>query len=154
MWNENCVSLQLSQMQKNQLKELQEHLERYCIVLLLFGFSSGKYDLNSIKSDLIPILVSERDIEPTVIKTANYFISFKFNGIHLLDIMNFVGGATSLDSFLKAYRNSETKGFFHFEWFDRLKNCRMQKFPFMLPFKVNFVALNLLKLNTRTILTY
>ena len=32
--------------------------------------------------------------------------------------MNFLGGATSLDSFLKAYKTSRTKGFFPYEWFD------------------------------------
>ena len=32
--------------------------------------------------------------------------------------MNFLGVATSLDSFLKAYKTSKTKGFFPYEWFD------------------------------------
>ena len=32
--------------------------------------------------------------------------------------MNFLGGATNLDSFLKAYKTAETKGFFPYEWFD------------------------------------
>ena len=33
--------------------------------------------------------------------------------------MNFLGGATSLDSFLIAYKASETKGLFPYECFDR-----------------------------------
>ena len=53
-----------------------------------------------------------------VIKKANNFISFKFGDIQFLDIMKFLGGATSLDYFLKAYKASETKGFFPYEWFD------------------------------------
>ena len=84
----------------------------------MFGFKSAKYDLNLIKSNLLPVLVNERDIEPTVIKKANLFISFKFGDIQLLDMMNFVGGATSLYSFLKAYKTWGTKGFFPYEWFD------------------------------------
>ena len=67
---------------------------------------------------MLPILVNERNIEPTVIKQANQFISFKFADIQLLYNMNFVGSATSLDSFLKAYKTSETKRFFPYEWFD------------------------------------
>ena len=67
---------------------------------------------------MLPILVKERDIEPTVIKKANQFVSFKFGDIQLLNIMNFLGGATSLDSFLTAYKTKETKGFFPYEWFD------------------------------------
>ena len=110
--NEIRASTQFLQIRKNQLCDLQESLERYCNVLPLFGFNSAKHDLNLIKSYLLPILVNERDIEPTVIKKANQFIPFNFGYIQLLDIMNFVGGATSLDSFLKAYTSSETKRFF------------------------------------------
>ena len=36
----------------------------------------------------------------------------------MTDILNFIGGATTLDSFLKAYDTSETKGFFPYDWFD------------------------------------
>ena len=95
----------------------------------MFGFNSAKYDLNLIKSYLLPILVNERDIEPTVIKKANQFISFKFGDVQLLDIMNFLGGATSLDSFLKAYKTSETKGFFPYEWFDHPDKMQNTELP-------------------------
>ena len=67
---------------------------------------------------MLPILVNDRDIEPTVIKKANQFVSFRFGDIQLLDIMNFLGGASSLDPFLKAYKTKETKAFFPYEWFD------------------------------------
>ena len=113
--NEICASTQFLQIQKNQIFDLQDSLKRYCNVLPVFGFTSAKYDHNLIKSSLLPILVNERDIEPTVIKKANQFISFKFGDIQPLDIMNFLGGATSLDSFLKAYKTSETKRFFPYD---------------------------------------
>ena len=115
---EKDVSTQFLQMQKNQLLDLQEHLKRYCTVLPVFGFNSSKYDINLIKRYLLPLLVNERELEPTVIKTANQFVSFKFGDVQLLDILNFLGGTTSLDSFLKAYKTSETKGYFPYEWFD------------------------------------
>ena len=67
---------------------------------------------------MLPILVNERYLEPTVIKKVNQFISFKFGDIQLLDIMNSFGDATSLDSFLKAYKTSETQRFFPYDWFD------------------------------------
>ena len=113
--NKICASTQFLQIQKNHLIDLQESLERYCNVLLVFGFNSARYDLNQIKSYLLPILVNERDIELTVIKKANHFISFKIGDNQLLDIMNFLGGATSLDSFLKGYKTSETKRNFPYE---------------------------------------
>ena len=80
------LSTQFLQMQKNQLIDLQEHFDRYCNVLPVFGFNSAKYDINLIKSYLLPIFVNERVIEPTVLKKANQFVSFKFGDIQLLDI--------------------------------------------------------------------
>ena len=74
---EKHLSTQFLQMQKNQLIDLQEHFERYCNVLPVFGFNSAKYDINLIKSCLLPLLVNERDIEPTVIKKANQFVFFQ-----------------------------------------------------------------------------
>ena len=99
---EKDASTQLLQMQKYQSIELQGHLERYCNVLLVFGFKSTKYDNNLMKSYLLPILINERNMEPTVLEKGNQFMSFKFGDVQLLHIINFLGGATSLDSFLKA----------------------------------------------------
>ena len=50
---EKDLSTQFLQMQKNQLIDLQEHFERYCNVLPVFGFNSAKYDFNLIKSSRI-----------------------------------------------------------------------------------------------------
>ena len=66
--NVNCASTQFLQIQKKQLIDLQKHLERYCNVLPIFGFNSAKHNLNLIESYLLPILVNERNIEPTVKK--------------------------------------------------------------------------------------
>ena len=127
--NEICAATQFLQIQKNQSIDLQESREHYCNVLSVFGFNSAKYDFNLIKSYFLPILVNERDIEPTVIKKANHFISFKSGDTQLLDIMNFLGGATGLDSYLKAYRNSETIGLSTTKGLITLTKCRIQNFP-------------------------
>ena len=126
---EDEVSTQFLRMQKNQLIELQQQYERYVNTLPVFGFNSGKYDLNLIKSYLIPYLVNVRDIQPTVIKKSNHFVSLKFGNIQFLDILNFLGGATSLDSFLKAYKSSETKGYFPYEWFDSPQKLENKELP-------------------------
>ena len=126
---EKDASTQFLQLQKHQLIQLQEHLERYCNVLPVFGFNSAKYDIKLIKSFFLPILINERNTEPTVIKKANQFVSFNFGDVQLLDIMNFLGGATSLDSFLKAYKTAETKGFFPYEWFDCPQKMNSSELP-------------------------
>ena len=66
-------------MQKNQLIDLKQNLERFVNTLPIFGFNSGRYDLNMIKSYLIPYLIQK----------ANDFISFQFGDIQFLDIMKF-----------------------------------------------------------------
>ena len=142
--NETCTFTQFLQIEKKQLIDLQEHLERYCNVLPVFGFNSAKYDLNLLKPHLLPILVTERNIEPTIIKKANQFISFKFGDIQLWDIMKFLGGATSLDCFLKAYKTPETKGFFPYEWFHQHEKMRNTELSRMIPSRVNFAAVTLL----------
>ena len=68
---ERAASTQFLQLQNYQLIELREYLERYCNVLPVFGFNSAKYDINLIKSYLLPILINERNMEPTVIKKAS-----------------------------------------------------------------------------------
>ena len=104
--------------QQKQLPDLQCHFNNYVDTLPVFGFDSGKYDLNLFKSYLIFHLLNDKTVKPTVIKKANQLISLKFGDVQFLDIVNFFGGATTLDSFLKAYQSEETKGYFPFEWFD------------------------------------
>ena len=98
-------------------------------MLPVFGYNSGSHDVNLIKSYLIPYLINDKEAEPMLIKKANDFISFKFGDIQILDIMKFLGGATSLDSFLKAYKASEIKGFFPYEWFDSADKLENEELP-------------------------
>ena len=126
---EKELSTQFLQLQRNKLIDLQEHFERYCNTLPVFGFNSTKYDITLIKSYLLPILVNERQIEPTVIKNGNQFISFKFGDVQLLDIINFLRGATSFDSFLRAYKTEVTKGFFPYERFDNPEKLNNKELP-------------------------
>ena len=77
----------------------------------------------------MPILVNEQQIEPAGIKKANQFVSFKFDDVQLFDIMNFIGGASSLDSFLKAYKTEETEVFFPYEWFDNPEKINNKELP-------------------------
>ena len=95
--NKKSASTHFLQIQKTQVIELHEYFEQHCNVIPVFGFNCAKDDLNLFKTFFLPIPVNERDFELTVIKKANQFISFKFG-----DIMNFLDGATSVVSFLKA----------------------------------------------------
>ena len=110
-------STQLLTREHKNLQSVIKELRDYLTTLPVFGFNSSRYDLNLIKEYLIPILMN-KDLQPQPIKSINKFISLKYDGIQFLDIMNFLGGSTSLDSFLKAFGASETKAFFPYEWFN------------------------------------
>ena len=122
-------SAQFLQMQKNQLIDLKKHFRRYCNTLPVFGFNSATYNINLIKSYLRPILVNEGDVEPIVIKKANQFVSFKFGNVQHLDILNFVGYSTNLGSFVKFYKESDTRGYLPYEWFNHPNKLNVKELP-------------------------
>ena len=132
------MSTQFLWIQKNQLIVLKQHLERYVNTLPVFGFNNGRYDLTFIKSYLIHYLIRDKEQETSVIKKANDFISFKFGDVKFLDIMKFLRAVTILDSFLKSWKNSETKGFFPYKWFD---NPDKIGFPELPPYEAFFSKL-------------
>ena len=82
-------------------------------------------------------LINDKEAGPMVIKEANDFISFKYGDIQFLDIMNFLGGETSLDSFLKAYKASETKGLCLLSGFTVRTSSRTKNYLHTKPFSVN-----------------
>ena len=68
------MSTQFLRIQKNQLTDLEQHLERYVNTLPVFGFNSGRYDLNLVQSYLIPYLIRDKEQETSVIiKAYNFF---------------------------------------------------------------------------------
>ena len=154
---ERCASTQFLEIPKKHLIELQKHLERCGYVIPVFRLNSAKNDLNLIKRYLLSVLVDVCDIEATISKISNQFISFKFSDIQLLDTLKILGGATDLDSILKAYKTSKAKRFFvfdlceQFHYPNKMQNTDLYR---MTPFTVNFVAKILLKQIKLTILTY
>ena len=111
------ASTHILHLKENQLIDLQEHFERFCNTLPVFEFNKAKHGINLIKSNLLPMFINERDIEPVVTEKANHYNSLKFGDIQLLDIMIFLVGATSLESHLKAYKARETKRYIPYEQF-------------------------------------
>ena len=104
------------------LSSLRQDLESYYSTIPVFGFNSLRCDLNLIKEHLLLHLLTERNVVPKVIRTGNKYIGIKFPGLQFLDILNFLGGATTLDNLLKAYGASEEKGCFPYECFTVLKS--------------------------------
>ena len=76
-----------------------------------------------------PFLLTNVTLNQLLSTKANQLILFKFGDIQLLDNMNFAGDATSLDSFLKAYKTSETKVFLPYDWFDHPNKMHNTELP-------------------------
>ena len=95
----------------------------------MFDFNSGRYDLSLITSYLIPYLICDKEIKPTVIKKGSDFISFKIEDVQFFDTLKFLREARTLDLFLKAYKATETKDFFPYELFDSPDNLDGTKLP-------------------------
>ena len=73
------MSTQFLRIQKKnrRTRNQEKHSERYVKTISVFGFNSARYDLNLIKSYSTPYFICDNEIEPTVYKKANDFLSFK-----------------------------------------------------------------------------
>ena len=111
------------------ISKLRQDFENYYSTIPVFGFNSSRYDLNLMKEYLLHHLLIERNVVPKVIRMGNKYIGMKFFGLQFLDILNFLGGATTLDNFFKAYGASEEKGFFPYEWFDSAEKLNVTQLP-------------------------
>ena len=109
------------------LTRLLGSLYHYCRQIPVLGFNSAKYDLNLVKSHLIPWL--RRDLDPnkddaddtcdvSVIKKGSTYTQIGARRFKFLDISNYLAGGVSYSGFLQAYKIPEAKSYFPYEWFD------------------------------------
>ena len=96
--------------------------------LPVIGFNSAKYDINTLKEFLIPILAHESELKFTIKKTNNVMCLFTTH-LRFLDVLNFLAPGFGYDAFLKAYGCILTKGFFPHEWFDSLDKLKQTCLP-------------------------
>ena len=152
--NETCTSTQFLQIQKRQPIDLQEHLERFCKVLPIFGFNSAKYDLNLIRSYLLLILVNERNIEPAVIKKRTSLSRSNSLLFSCWILWTFLQVQQVLIPSWRHKKLQRQKGSSPTNGLITAQKCRVQNIPRMVLSITNFAAATLLKPNTRTILTF
>ena len=124
---EQDLSTQFQQTQRNLLIDLQEIFECYCNKLPLFFSNSATTDLTLNKSHLFLIRVNERDIETTVIEKVIQFVSFIFGDTHFLNMI-FLGGAKVSIRFSKLSKLKRRKDFSPMNGFFVLRNWATKKF--------------------------
>ena len=111
----------------DKLTRLLGSLYHYCRQIPVLGFNSAKYDLNLVKSYLIPWLRADvdpdkkeekEDIDINVIKKGSMYTQIGARRFKFLDISNYLAGGVSYSAFLEAYKIPESKTYFPYEWFD------------------------------------
>jgi hypothetical protein len=96
------------------------------------GFNSAKYDANIMKMYLSGALTKydkpDKE-EVTPLKTNSMYRVITSKTLKFLDVANFLAAGVSLDSWLKAYKCSMTKGFFPYEWLDSYDKLYQDHLP-------------------------
>ena len=82
----------------------------------VFGFNSGRYDINMIKEYFVENLTSLSDVN--VAKEENSYMFLSTPNFKFLDIKNFLAPGLSYDAWCRAYGCELQKLAFPYEWFD------------------------------------
>ena len=82
----------------------------------VFGFNSGRYDINMIKEYFVKNLASLSDVN--VAKKENSYMFLSTPNFKFLDIKNYLAPGLSYDAWCRAYGCELQKLAFPYEWFD------------------------------------
>ena len=105
----------------------------------MLGFNSAKYDLNLVKSQLIPWL--RQDVNPnkdddsedtckvSVIQKGSTYTQIRARRFQFLDNSNYLAGGVSYSAFLIAYEIPEAKSYFPYKWFDHPSKLDFPSLP-------------------------
>ena len=105
----------------DKLTRLLGSLYHYCRQIPVLGFNNAKYDLNLVKSYLIPWLRADvdpdkkeekEDIDINVIKKGSMYTQIGARRFKFLDISNYLAGGASYSAFLEAYKIQKAKPIF------------------------------------------
>lgn len=128
----NSISERINESKSNSSKEYHQRnfdkLDKYCRQTPIFGFNSGKYDINVNKSYGFFQSCIDDKIDGVVKKGSSY-LSIKTSSFIFNDIHNYIPPNYSLDQFVKAYTGKEVKHIFPYEWFDSLDKLYFTEFP-------------------------
>jgi hypothetical protein len=113
---------------KHHLYQLKQQLEQYLQELPVVGFNTAKYDVNAMKVDFFPRLVDSHKTKYTV-KPNNNFMCIKTEKLKFLDIVNYLDPGFNYSQYLKAYKCTEQKGFFPYEWMTSLDKLNVSQLP-------------------------
>ena len=112
----------------NPYETLEKQLQAWLHQLPVIGFNSGHYDLNVVKTFLIPYLLKNGENQ-FVIKRQNTFMCLSTDKLKILDMVNFLAPGYSYDKYLKAYGCELQKGHFPYEYMDGIGKLEDRALP-------------------------
>ena len=106
-------------------QRLRSQMEGWCRRLSVFGFNSGKYDLNLIRKYLLPILQESVGAKRSlsIIKHGNSYKSIASDDLQFLDMTHYLAAGTSYQKWLTAMQIPTKKFFWPHEYFTSLEVC-------------------------------
>ena len=121
-------------------KKLWGQMYAYCSTLPVLGFNSGKYDLNLMKSTLLPGLgfggklqdekwAMSYDRFAFIIRKNNSYSAICANGIKFIDAIQYLSAGVSYSNFLQAYSVTESKSYLPYEWIDSVEKLDHPEMP-------------------------
>jgi hypothetical protein len=102
------------------LQQLERDLKSWCTVLPVFGFNSGKYDMNIIRKHLLPYLCRSQKADLRIIKNGNTYKLVESQKLKFLDVTMYLAAGTSYDKWLRAFNVQQHKFFWPHDWFTSL----------------------------------
>ena len=114
---------------KHPLENLKQALLNWLRELPVLGFNSSKYDINMIKSTLMPVLLKDHPLQYVVKTGGSKYMCLKTENLKFLDILNYLAPGFSYAKFLKAYGAKEEKGFFPYEHMTSLEKLDETSLP-------------------------
>ena len=109
-------------------KDQRKKIEEWCDQVPTLGFNSGKYDLNLIKNHFAAEL-ADTNKKVRVAKNGSKIMFLLTDRLRFLDIINYLGPATSYDKWLKAYECETAKSWLPYEWFDSVEKLDYPGLP-------------------------
>ena len=109
-------------------RKQREQINEWCNQVPIVGFNSGSYDLNLIKKYFVERL-AEKNKKIKVAKKGNKTMFMHTDGFRFLDIINYLGPATSYDKWVKAYGSETEKSWFPYEWFESPEKLDFEGLP-------------------------
>ena len=97
-------------------KQVRERWMNWVNQVPVFGFNSGKYDLNLVKEYFVRTLSIMNDV--TVTKKDNSYMFLMTPMFKFLDVKNYLAPGLSYDSWCKANRCDVSKLVFPYKWLD------------------------------------